>query len=115
MRTLEELIDRDEPAMPQVQKWLGESSRPFELLEPSKASSDVLVGLQVTTRSPIGAIAHETGGILIDHGWLRILGSGHPKLSRNIVDWNVGRSDGHLLVADDAVGGFFSNKWRRPR
>ena len=56
----------------------------------------------------MGAIAYETGGVLIDHGWLRILGSGHPRLPRNIVDWNAGRTDGHLLVADDVIGGFFS-------
>src|ERR1044071_7443416 len=34
-----------------------------------------LEALQATTRSPLGAIAHETGGMLIDHGWLRLLGS----------------------------------------
>jgi hypothetical protein len=56
----------------------------------------------------LGAIAYETGGLLIDHGWLRVLGSGHPQLSRNLVDWNNGRADAYLLVADDAAGGFFS-------
>jgi len=35
-----------------------------------------LVAVQVTTRSPMGAIIYETGGILVDHGWIRILGSG---------------------------------------
>jgi hypothetical protein len=108
MRTLDELIDRDQPALPLVHEWIAQSTTSLELLEPSQASGEVLVGLQVTTRSPMGAIAYETGGILIDHGWLRILGSGHPKLPRNIFNWNVGRADGHLLVADDVIGGFFS-------
>ncbi len=108
MRTLEELIDRDDPALPLVHEWLAQSKTPFELLAPSEARGDVLRGLQVTTRSPLGAIAFETGGILVDHGWLRILGSGHPKLPRNIVDWNAGRTVDHLLVADDVIGGFFS-------
>ncbi|UYB52741.1 DUF2625 domain-containing protein [Xanthomonas sp. AM6] len=108
MRTLQELLDGDDPAMPLVRQWLSEASRPFELLPPSPRRGDVLVGLQVTTRSPMGAIAYETGGLLIDHGWLRILGSGHPALPRDIVGWNAGRSSGHLLVADDVVGGFFS-------
>ena len=108
MRTLEELIDREEPALPLVQRCLAQSNLPFEVLEPSEARGSILAGLQVTTRSPMGAIAYETGGILIDHGWLRILGSGHSKLPRNIVDWNAGRSAGHLLVADDVIGGFFS-------
>lgn len=108
MRTLAELIDSKQPAMPLVHEWLAQSGTPFELLPPSEARGDVLVGLQVTTRSPMGAIAYETGGILIDHGWLRILGSGHPKLPRNIVDWNAGQAAGHVLVADDVIGGFFS-------
>lgn len=108
MRTLEELIDLDDPAMPLVHQWLAEGSNPYEVLNPSERRNDVLVGLQVTTRSPMGAIAHETGGILVDHGWLRFLGSGHPKLSRDIVQWNAGRSSGYLLVADDALGGFFA-------
>jgi len=94
--------------MPLIEQWLARAVQTFEILEPSEARAEVLVGLQVTTRSPMGAIAYETGGILIDGGWLRILGSGHPKLQRNIVEWNRGRSGGHLLVADDAIGGFFS-------
>lgn len=48
------------------------------------------------------------GGLLIDHGWLRVLGSGHAQLPRNLSDWNDGRAEGYLLVADDAAGGFFS-------
>lgn len=108
MRTLEELVDLDDPAMPLVRQWFAEASLPFEVLSASRNSGDVLTRLQVTTRSPLGAIIYETGGVLIDHGWLRVLGSGHPKLPRNIVEWNINRSSGHLLVADDAVGGFFS-------
>lgn len=108
MRTLEQLIDQDEPAMPLVHQWLAQSSQQFDVLEPSVTCGDVLLGLQVTTRSPMGAIAYETGGLLIANGWLRVLASGHPRLNRSIVDWNTGRSIGHLLVADDVVGGFFS-------
>lgn len=48
------------------------------------------------------------GGILVDGGWLRILGSGHGKLGRNIATWNEGRAQGFLLVADDVLGGFFA-------
>ena len=50
-----------------------------------------------------------TPGILIDHGWLRVLGAGgHPRFGRSLPDWNEGRSDGFYLIADDAVGGFFA-------
>lgn len=108
MRSLSELINADDPAFALVQDWIANSAVPCEILPPSASRDEVLLGLQVTTRSPMGAIAHETGGLLIDDGWLRVLGSGHPRLSRDLVEWNRGRADGFLLVADDAVGGFFA-------
>jgi hypothetical protein len=53
--------------------------------------------------------------MLIDQGWLRLLGSGHTKLPRSLPSWNQGRSVsadrkslGFLLIADDVVGGFFA-------
>ena len=68
--------------------------------------ADVLVALQVTTRSPMGAIAFETGGLLFDHGWLRLLGSGSMRLEGDLARWNgLGASalveafEGALLVA----------------
>lgn len=51
-------------------------------------------------------MAHGTGGILIDGGWLRMLGSGHPRRTRDFAAWNRARSSGLLLIADDAVAGF---------
>ncbi|WP_179179073.1 DUF2625 domain-containing protein [Pseudomonas sivasensis] len=108
MTSLEDLIDSRDPALPLIEKMLGAATLSYQLLPPSTESGRVLSSLQVTTRSTLGAIAYETGGLLIDHGWLRVLGSGHPQLSRNLVDWNNGRPDAYLLVADDAAGGFFS-------
>lgn len=108
MRTLDELIDTEDAALPLIQEWAQGAAHAFELLAPSPDRERVLLGLQVTTRSTMGAVAYDTGGLLIDHGWLRVLGSGNAKLGRNIVDWNQGRSDGFLLVADDVVGGFFA-------
>ena len=108
MTSLEDLIDSRDPALPLIEKMLGAATLSYQLLPPSTESGRVLSSLQITTRSTLGAIAYETGGLLIDHGWLRVLGSGHPQLPRNLVDWNNGRSDAYLLVADDAAGGFFS-------
>lgn len=110
MRKLEELVDLKDSAMPLVRQWLAEGTCPFEIFPPSARRNDVLIGLQVTTRSPMGAIAYETGGILVDHGWLRFLGSGHPRLQRDIVGWNANRSVGYLLVADDVIGGALLHK-----
>ena len=63
----------------------------------------------------MGAIIYETGGILVDNGWLRILGSGNEKLDRTIPNWNKGKTFNEygekpslLLIADDIVGGFFA-------
>jgi hypothetical protein len=108
MKSLEDLIDGRDSALPLIEKMLRAATLSYQLLPPSTESGRVLSSLQVTTRSTLGAIAYETGGLLIDHGWLRVLGSGHPQLSRNLVDWNNGRADAYLLVADDAAGGFFS-------
>ncbi|MCQ2995401.1 DUF2625 domain-containing protein [Pseudomonas syringae] len=109
MKRLEDLIEHDEPALPLLKELLSTAQRSCQLLPPSEDNARVLLGLQVTTRSTLGAVAYETGGILIDGGWLRFLGSGHEQLSRNILDWtHLHDGGGHLLVADDAAGGFFS-------
>jgi hypothetical protein len=108
MRSLKELINRDDPAFPLVQQWVAAAVRPVELLPPSDARENALLETQVTTRSPMGAVVYETGGIIVDRGWLRILGSGHPRLTRTLSGWNVQRSNGYYLIADDAVGGFFA-------
>lgn len=63
----------------------------------------------------MGAIIYFTGGILIDNGWIRILGSGNDKLDRSLPQWNRGKTYNafgeqpkFLLVADDVIGGFFA-------
>lgn len=117
MKTLDELVNRDDPGWALVQRWVLEAANPVEVLPaPADAIREkALVNTQVTTRSPMGAIIYESGGILVDHGWLRILGSGHPRLPRSLPDWNCNRSfivsgerPSFLLVADDVVGGFFA-------
>ncbi|HXB07329.1 MAG TPA: DUF2625 family protein, partial [Puia sp.] len=74
-----------------------------------------LFNIQVTTRSPMGAIVFATGSILVDDGWIRILGSGSNRLPRALPNWNKGKSfkdfgekPAFYLVADDAIGGFFA-------
>jgi hypothetical protein len=76
----------------------------------AEAGRRTLEWLQVTTRSPLGAVALHTGGLLVDEGWLRILGAGGDRLPRTLESWNgapprltLGR-----LVADDALGGCFA-------
>lgn len=108
VKTLAELTGTDEPAIDLIREWVAGSKSDCVILPPSSDRESVLLEVQVTTRSTLGAVAYETGGILADHGWLRFLGSGDPRLSRTLASWNKGRSEGFYLVADDAAGGFFA-------
>jgi len=113
MRELTELIDQQSSGWLLVQQWLEEANNNYEVLpcDPVLARS-ALHQLQITTLSPLGAVLYETGGILVDNGWLRILGSGYPKLARALASWTqsvtTGRIFQALLVADDVLGGFFA-------
>lgn len=75
-----------------------------------------LEDLQLTLHSVLGALTFHTGGILVDHGWLRVLGGGRePGL--NVVKANgldardddeADRPPPYLLVATDVLGGQFA-------
>lgn len=108
MKSLDQLIDLEDPALPLINEWVAAAKNHCEVLPPSAHRADVLLRTQVTTRSTMGAIAYETGGVLVDHGWLRFLGSGHAKLTRTLSGWNDAKADRCHFVADDAVGGFFA-------
>lgn len=116
MLTLEELIDRVDPGWPLVSEWLSQAAVPVEVLPTKPQQADqVLLEAQITTRSPMGAVIHATGGLLIDDGWLRVLGSGHHRLLRTLSSWNAMTSPmanqklpGACLFADDVIGGFFA-------
>ncbi len=115
-RSLTELIDTKEPGWNLVLEWKKDARNKVDVLPTSQANAEAaLLQTQVTTRSPMGAIVYETGGILIDDGWIRILGSGTARLPRSLMAWNKGKSfrqDGEqpsfLLIADDVLGGFFA-------
>ena len=118
-RTLQELIDRGQPGWPLVKGWLATAKNQVVVLEAEiRAREEALVRLQVTSRSPLGAVALETGGVLVDGGWVRVLGADSPSM-QGLVGWNGldGPNQavpGALLVAHDAVGGFFAlngGKW----
>ena len=116
MRTLEELINKEEPGWDLVQEWMQEATNLYEVLpRDAKRAEAELLNAQVTTRSPMGAILYETGGILINKGWIRILGSGCERLDRGMFQWNKGKTfenygepPAYLLVADDILGGLFA-------
>lgn len=115
MRPVNELIDQKDSGWKLVKEWIDTAKNKVEILpaDPQKAK-DALYHTQVTTNSPMGAIVYKTGGIIIDNGWIRILGSGSAKLNRSLPDWNKGKSfkefgeaPSFFLIADDALGGFY--------
>ncbi len=108
-RTLTELINTQEPGWELVSDWIKQAKNNVQVLPKTQARAEsALLAAQVTTRSPMGAIVYETGGILVDGGWLRILGSGCLALDRDLMGWNEGKQQGSLLIADDVMGGFYA-------
>lgn len=115
MRTIEQLIDITDPGWLLVKQWIGAAKNKVEILPVDTTNAkEALYKTQVTTRSSLGAVIYMTGGMLVDDGWIRILGSGSEKLSRSLPEWNKGKAfkqfgeqPPFLLIADDVLGGFF--------
>ncbi len=115
LRPVEELINNEDPGWPFVLDWIKAATNRVEILSAdSLKARQSLYDTQVTTRSPMGAIVYMSGGILVDNGWIRILGSGSERLMRSLPGWpkvsplKASDKDVPLLViADDAIGGIF--------
>lgn len=114
MRTLEELLERDEPALPLLREWIDDpAGNGGILILPDEAlAGDTLVRLQVTTRSILGTLAYETGGISIADGLVRLLGSG---VERSILQTATiagcpidGSYPDIIIIGDDVFGGLFA-------
>ena len=93
MRALGELMETNEPGWALIEEWLKEAKNSYEILPRDEdRSQSELLGLGVTTRSPMEALAYGCGGIVIDGGWLRLLGSGCEQMKRGIYSFNLGKS-----------------------
>ena len=57
-RSFDQLLEKDDPAWPLAQQWIRAATNKIEVLPaPDAGRSDALVAMQVTTRSPPGAIS----------------------------------------------------------
>jgi hypothetical protein len=116
VRSLGELMDTSGHAWNTVKKWIDSAKNPVTVLPVDSAiSKDCLFKLQLTSSSTLGTVICHTGGIVVDSGRIRLLGGGAKQTKRDVAEWNFGKSytqygqkPGFLLVADDAVGGFFA-------
>jgi hypothetical protein len=79
MRTVDELTAVAESAWPQLEAELLANPEITVLPVASTAGRDSLHWMQVITRSRMGALALHTGGLLVDDGWLRVLGGGDER------------------------------------
>lgn len=108
---LDRLWNVDDPAIDEVVAWVAASEGRARIAGPAARGVETLRALGVSRRSVLGALAAETGGLMVDHGWLRHLGGGGG-IGRDLATWNrrgaAPRMPGALLVADDVLGGFFA-------
>jgi len=81
VRSLKQLLQTETPAWPLVQEWFGKASNLIEVLPATRKDGEAaLVAMQVTANSMLGAIALKTSGVLVDHGWLRLLGADSERM-----------------------------------
>lgn len=113
-RSADELAAVDDPAWPVVSRLLDHAGTATALEVDPERGRRVLVSLQVTSRSYLGALALNTGGILADHGWFRLLGGGSDHMDDLASANNLHGEEGSdepppfLLVGFDALGGRFA-------
>lgn len=114
-RSAFELIDHEHHAWEEVLGLLeGSTNAPVVLKASREAGERTLYHLQVSTKSYLGAVALEAGGILWDNGWVVLLGAGHPDVYGSLAGWNGLEEspflslEGMLVAAYDAAGGFFA-------
>ncbi|RZU48754.1 uncharacterized protein DUF2625 [Krasilnikovia cinnamomea] len=111
MRLLTDLVESNDPAWPEIEAAVAASPYPVVTLaaDPQRADEELLWA-QVTTRSWLGAVVHRSGGLVIDHGWLRVLGSGNNERHlASLSEINDSVTSG-VIVAQDVLGGQFA--WR---
>lgn len=116
-RAVEELIDAEHDAWEECKSLLSEGRNELAILNvPPTVGEQTLYNIQVTTRSYLGVIAYNTGGILIDDGWIKLLGSPHPEVYGDLASWNgldegtalLPIIEGVFVIAYDVSGGFFA-------
>lgn len=99
-----------------VADWIKKSKNQTTILPKENLDANkILDQMNLQTQSLLGGIVNETGGILVDKGWIRLFGSGSKHLSRTVANWNLGRTfqkygevPPYLFIGDDAVGGLFA-------
>ncbi|WP_239096962.1 DUF2625 family protein [Asanoa ferruginea] len=93
----------DQSAWSDVTAAVAAAPYPIRVLpaDPDRATT-CSAALGITTRSWLGAVVANAGGLLVDHGWVRVLGCGYDRLP------DVVTAAGVLTVGYDVMGGQFA-------
>jgi len=112
VRTIDELVVVDVPGWKKIDGYLNESSLRNEVVPfDDDRRRAVLAGLQVTVASGMGALVWNCAAILVDHGWVRLLGSGVgdlPPIHMEQLSVPGSSSFEGVVVAYDVLGGVFA-------
>ncbi|MEU8284681.1 DUF2625 family protein [Micromonospora sp. NPDC048905] len=97
----------EQSAWAEISALAAAAPYPVEVLPVNlERAAACLAALEVTTRSWLGAVVANSGGLVIDHGWLRVLGGGHDALPDVAAEMVPGTA--RLVVAFDVMGGQFA-------
>jgi len=117
MKDLHELLSEDSAWNPTEETIKSAGNEVVVLERDRRQAEETLVDLQMSDQATLGAVVLNTGGLLIDGGWLRVLGSGHPEIAGDIRSWNAlgpdpialkFKPESYVIVAYDVAGGFFA-------
>jgi Protein of unknown function DUF2625 len=114
IRSAGELAGVPDPAWPEWLELIRLAPVTVLVLPAARqAGLEMLFRLQVTARSPMGALALNSGGILVDHGWVRLLGGGSEGLPDLAAANGLGLPDASgpppwLTAGFDVLGGRFA-------
>lgn len=115
LRSAEELAAVEESAWPAIAALIDGPDSVARALPIAPADGQAsLYALQVTAASALGALALNCGGLLIDGGWLRVLGGGFkalPSIAEASGVRDPAATQGpspYLIVALDVLGGRFA-------
>lgn len=108
MTAVEDLLSKDDEGWTDFRTWAEASPRSVEYLQvDAHRRGECLLSLGVTTRSVMGALAWHTGGVLLHHRWLRLLGGVSADHLPDIASASPDAS-AYLVVALDVLGGRFA-------
>lgn len=116
LKTADQLINYADPGWKPIKALIDSAVNKVQIMPvDTNQARGAMEELQIGTDNALGTVIYMTGGLLIEQGWIRILGSGSNKLTRAVPSWNKGKTlteetvkPPYLLVADDALGGFFA-------